>query len=127
MSELSRPVPIRTIGGHRYAVSAFVLSADGRWLVSSGGEYDPRPLAVWNLNGTNERPFRVAQLAVNRMTLSPDGRALVCCVERKASPIYSEEAHVLLMPRLRPVATFRIPARSRLLFTPDGRELLAVD
>jgi WD40 repeat protein len=85
-------VPLRVFAGHEDIVWSVVFSADGRWLLTSGGDtYNARgyrvrgvdySIRLWEVNtGRQVQIFRGHTATVYSCGFSPDGRQVISCSE----------------------------------------------
>jgi WD40 repeat protein len=108
--------PLRTLHGHRHAISALAFSADGKILVT--GSYD-RTVRFWQA-GTWRLLRTLADFSerVESVILSPDGRKMaVGCAD---GSIYWREFPAGKVVRV--LNGHRMSARS-IAFSPDGKRL----
>jgi WD40 repeat protein/serine/threonine protein kinase len=123
---------VRRLLGHSGSVAAVAFSGDGQWLASAGVE--DRQLRLWALEHLDAHPavplssFTVAAPPfVCDVTFSPDSRRLAA-ISRDLVKLWDVETrHEILLLRGAPQRHRDPTFNPRVLFSPDGKRLVATN
>ena len=108
---------VRTLGGHKDAVYALAITADGQTLATGGYDY---AIKLWTLtDGTERTTIAANQGAIMGLGFRPDGRILASVGYDRTAKVYDS----LTGTRLETFGQ-ALKELNAIAFSPDGRMLL---
>ncbi|MBD0337534.1 MAG: WD40 repeat domain-containing protein, partial [Cyanobacteria bacterium Co-bin13] len=116
---------VRTLSGHRYAVRAIAISADGRTLASASAD---QTLKLWNLQ-TGQLLRTIALDPTDGIPLtvliSADGQRLATATNRNTLQLWNAQTGQLL--RTFVDEAVNLPPGMPIAFSPDGQKVATAD